>query len=179
MTTMVSPAEFVAHFHAIVRAEEKQLDDLWWTSNPGYTEKFLAPPAGIFPQIANGLGFEYRREKARMDAMLYEPINGVRRISVAVEHEHDADKTDHNELWRLSLLNVPLKVLVTYPNYGEQALLLSRYANVIQAADLFQDFDRLRRQLVVFGFSDEPGAPIDWRYYSYSKTGFVPMEVKG
>ncbi|MEX0682586.1 MAG: hypothetical protein WD472_03935 [Dehalococcoidia bacterium] len=126
--------------------------------------------------MADGLKPQYRREKARMDAMLYQPVNGCRAISVAIEHEHNAE-TAQNEAWRLSLLNSPLKVLVTYPEYGEGALLLNSYATVLEAVDTFRDFHKFRRQLVVFGFSEYSAKSIEWQYYLYSRAGFTRCEV--
>ncbi|MCH8052113.1 MAG: hypothetical protein IIC86_08860 [Chloroflexi bacterium] len=176
MTTLVSPEQFVKVFREVAGREESDLYKLWWSSNKKYTDKFLAPHAGVMAEVAGLLDLEYRREKVRMDAMLYKPVNGVRAVLVAVEHENAAE-TAKDEAWRLSLLNVPLKVLFTYPEHGEEALLLGEYARVLSDANVFGQFDGLRRQLVIFGFADESDRTIDWRSYLHSDKGFVSLEA--
>jgi hypothetical protein len=172
MTKVVSPEEFVQAFDAVVSGMEKQLLREWLDQTK-YTATFFTPQVGVLPQVASQLGFEYHREVGRVDAIFYQPLNGVKRVSVAIEHEHWAEGT-RREAWTLSMWNVPLKVLITYPEPGEEQLLLDSYVPVFEATDLFQDFHNVKRQLMIFGFADES---VDWRYYVYSKTGFVRLGV--
>jgi len=177
MGKIISPEEFVKTFREVAGYREKELFKLWWSSNAKYTDRILTNQGGVLAEVSKRLELEYRQEKVRMDAMLYQPINGVRAISVAVEHENDGDSS-FDEMWRLSLLNVPLKVLITYPSHGEEALMLGRYANIAEALDVYGDFHVQRRQLVIFGFSDYPNRSIEWRCYVLSPNGFMRMEVK-
>jgi len=172
MIRIVTPEQFVDAFDAVVRRREKELRKLWWEPRK-YTMNFLAPQVGVLPQVASDLGLKYRREIGRVDAMFYQPVNGVRAVSIAVEHEQSAEGA-RREAWTLSLLNVPLKVLVTYPEPGDEDEVLDSYATVLEATDIFHDFDTLKRQVVVFGFGDRG---IEWHYYVNSRSGFVPLKV--
>jgi hypothetical protein len=174
MTETVSPAQFIQAFRQIAVGEEKDLYGLWWKLKK-YTEKFLAPPGGVMAQVAQLLGLQYLREKVRVDAMLYRPANGFPAVLVAVEHEHDAESA-HSEIWKLSLLNSPLKVLVTYPENGQEALLLDRYAGVLKAVDVCGDAPTRRQQLVIFGFADQSERSVEWRSYLYGESGFKLTE---
>jgi len=77
---------------------------------------------------------------------------------------------------KLQSFNVPLKVLITYAAEGtETDSLLQRYEKVMSAADVFNDFDTLRKQLVIFG---TPNTVREWRFYAYESDGFVLMLPK-
>ena len=74
---------------------------------------------------------------------------------------------------KLQLFNAPLKVLITYADEGAGTeTLLRRYEKIIGAADVFDDFTTLRRQLVILG---TPKTVRKWRFYAYESDGFVLM----
>jgi hypothetical protein len=173
MPTFVSYDRFVNTFREVAGGVEEQLLEQWLEQKK-YTDTFLLPGTGVLPRIAARLGLEYQREVGRVDAIFYAPVDGNKSVSVAVEHEHIAATTSQ-EMWSLSLLNVPLKVLITYPNEGDERRLLDSYLQVFRAADIFNDFCDLRRQLVIFGCADDS---VTWRFYVYSGTGFTPFEVR-
>jgi len=78
------------------------------------------------------------------------------------------------EINKLQLFNVPLKVLITYQP-GNLDALLTKYAKMVQAADVFNDFSTLRRQLVIFGFCE--GGKARWRAFLYGDGVFREHNV--
>jgi hypothetical protein len=136
----------------------------------------------ILPKVARHLGLlAWGKEYCTLDAIFYEEretqqvrANAMyaRWISAAIEHERDA-RTTYREMNKLQLFNVPLKVLITYAAEGAEAdSLLRSYEGIIRAADVFDDFATLRRQLVIFG---TPGTAREWRFFAYESDGFVHM----
>ena len=96
----------------------------------------------------------------------------VKAISVAIEHENKA-ALSCEEMHKLQLLNVPLKVLITYPSGTAQGdKLLAQYADIITGADWFGDIATHRRQLVIFG-----EAMNRWRFYAYGHRGFARLDA--
>jgi len=64
-----------------------------------------------------------------------------------------------------------LKVLITYAQDSTvRNFHLTRYAKIVQGADLFGDFATLRRQLVIFG--SIANDVITWHFYAYESSGF-------
>ena len=183
MKRIVGPDEFVAAFDSIVRTRESDVASLWepWDAK-GYTRLFLEPERGILQQVAGTLGLRYVTPYWTVDAVFYERPDTVhfppdwniaQFAAVALEHENDA-KTSHYEANKLSLFNVPLKVLITYPNGpSDEDSLLTSYADILRASDVFNDFTSLRRQVVAFARKD---GTISWRYFVYADDDFVPLE---
>jgi hypothetical protein len=96
----------------------------------------------------------------------------VKAISVAIEHENNP-ALSCEEMHKLQLLNVPLKVPITYPSdsaWGDR--LLAQYEEIITGADWFGDIATLRRQLVIFG-----EARNRWRFYAYGDGGFARLDA--
>ena len=173
---LTTPEDFKEAFVSVVRPIDKQLRDLWDTA-PKYTEKMIA----IMPEIAKAAGLEaYNGEYYYLDTIFYErkdtkyfPANTtyVEYIAVAVEHENQASGTAV-EINKLQLFNTPLKVLITYPGNDAKGL-LERYSDIMRRADVFGDFSRFRRQLVVFGTYDDLG--IVWTFFKFNGDNFTEM----
>ncbi len=136
----------------------------------------------ILPRVARHLGLlAWGREYCTLDGIFYEEretqqgrANAMyaKWISVALEHERDARST-YRGLNKLQLFNAPLKVLITYAAEGADTnSLLTSYERIIRAADVFDDFATLRRQLVILG---TPGTAREWRFFAYESDGFVHM----
>ena len=141
--------------------------------------------SAIFPKIAKQLGLSaWNKEYYTLDGMFYEERGTnssgnytayAQWISVALEHAAKASTT-HEEINKLQLFNVALKVLITYAaEGGETDSLLRRYEKIMSAADVFNDFATLKKQLVIFG---TPKTVRDWRFYVYESDGFVLMLPK-
>lgn len=178
---IVSPEEFVAAFGEVVRRRKAEVASSWVNAKQ-YTRLFLDGGQGILQQAAQRLGLRYWTQWWNLDAIFYESADEahfpaewrvVKCLAVAIEHENVPGESP-SEINKLSLINVPLKVLITYPGRSQDDALLSSYAEILGAADIFHDFASLRRQIVAFAFKRHE--MISWRYHVYTDRGFVPVQ---
>ena len=114
-----------------------------WNNDGQFTEVWKKE---IYGKIAANLGMEYSKEYWLIDAGFFKNKESLilkkKRgdfLYVALEHEN-MSANSYEEMNKLSILNVPLKVLITYP-YGEKAegqekedVLLENYARQIRDA---------------------------------------------
>ena len=130
---------------------------------------------GLMESIAQQLHLDYVREFYGYDAVFHrgkvsyggQAIRGRRtapgEISVALEHENDPETSQH-ELYKLSLLAVPLKVLVTYPlDYGHVSELLESYISVLKLPPV----NWIGTLLIIFGLPSQYPAFASWLAYVY------------
>lgn len=138
--------------------------------------------ADLYPRIARHLRLlSWGKEYYTLDGAFYEERETeyvrsnaayAKWICVAIAHESDVRST-YKEMNKLQLFNVPLKVLISYAAEGfETDLLLRKYEKILQAADVYDDFATMRRQLLILG---TPKTAKDWRFYAYEADGFVYM----
>ena len=157
--THISPERFYSSFEAVAREYQPQLTQCW-NSCPQYTALIRGQ---FLPALSKRLDLCcYGEDYYTLDAIFYSKADTTHfpsqwvyaeSISVALEHEHDANGT-FTEMHKLQLFNCPLKVLITYPysrGKNEAARLLESYADIVARADVFNDISTLRRQLVIFG----------------------------
>lgn len=176
---IISPREFRNAFVAVLKAENASFREA-----VGFEPKSYAyfMRSTIFPRIAKQLGLlAWNKDYFALDGMFYEErctdnfghyTPYAKWISVALGHETRASATDE-AIVKLQLFNAPLKVLIAYAAEGpETDALLRKYEGIMSAADVFNDFAGLRRQLVIFG---TPKTVRDWRFYAYESDGFVLM----
>lgn len=172
----ITPEHFKDAFLSAIKARESELTSFWakdYYSQPkvgSYTAYFLNV---ILRDVAEKLRLAvWPRDYYTLDAVLYQEADTVnfpyetyaKSISVAIEHEHYA-KDAHREINKLQLFNAPLKVLFVYSSIqSERQELLRKWANMIQEADVFEEFSNTKKQLVIFGTSV---APIEWFFYCY------------
>jgi hypothetical protein len=175
----ITPREFRNAFVAVMKAEHENFRTAVGFEPKSYNY-FMR--SAIFPKIAKHLGLlAWNKEYYTLNGMFYEE-RGTNKsgnytayaqwISVALEHESKASKTP-DEINKLQLFNAPLKVLITYAAEGDETdSLLRSYESIMSAADVFNDFASLRKQLVIFG---TPRTVREWRFYAYESDGFVLM----
>jgi hypothetical protein len=148
---VVSPEAFASEFCKGVSAEQNALDALLGRANE-YTSHVLN---AVLQPVASALGYscEYEYGLWRLDGVFF-PKDGPRGdyFHVAVEHENVGDRAVQ-ELLKLSLLNIPLKVLITYAYHEPQNLgrYLADLSTRIASMDYFGDFAHKRRQLLILG----------------------------
>jgi hypothetical protein len=169
-----SPSEFYSAFLKVVQPQELMLAEAW--EKP---RQYTALMFSLFPPIAEALGFCcYLGNYFYLDTIFYKekditnfPSHWTYAsfISVAVEHENECAGTAQ-EMNKLQLFNAPLKVLITYPYKRNSDSLLGRYAEIISAADVFDDISTLRRQLVIFGWKE--GQNVGWKGFEYAQGSF-------
>lgn len=175
----ITPREFRNAFMAVMKSEQDTLRTAAGFESKSYTY-FMR--SNIFPKIARNLGLlAWNREYYALDGMFYEErgrdhsgkyTTYAKWISVALEHETRPANTLES-IAKLQMFNAPLKVLITYAAEGvESDSLLLRYGTVIGESDIFNDFSRLRQQLVILG---TPRTLRDWRFHVYESDGFVLM----
>jgi hypothetical protein len=175
----ITPRDFRNAFVAVMKAEYDN-----FRTAVGFESKSYAyfMRSSIFPKIAKHLGLlAWNKEYFTLDGMFYEERGTdklgnytayAKWVSVALQHESLASKT-HEDINKLQLFNVPLKVLITYAREGSEAdALLRKYEAIMSAADVYDDFATLRQQLVIFG---TPKTVREWRFYVYESDGFVLM----
>jgi len=174
---IVSPELFKQRFLEAVCLFESRLVAAWG-SGEAYSQLFQRddPQGGLFRAIAERLGLKYCDEYFKFDAVLYErperrllEQKRTECILVAIEHETQA-QTSIEEMNKLAILNAPLKVLITYEERQKQAEYLGTYAEMLHAADVFEDFGTLRRHLVIFG--DRRGQKINWSFHLFNGNSF-------
>jgi len=135
----------------VVSAEQNALDALLGRANE-YTSHVLK---AVLQPIASALDYscEYEFGPWRLDSVFFpkdEPRSAY--FHVAVEHEN-VGRGAVQELLKLSLLNVPLKVLITYAYHEPENLrrYLADLSTRIALMDYFGDFADKRRQLLILG----------------------------
>lgn len=155
---IVSPIQFKQAFLKVaVKYEQEILHN--WSNRKYYTDILIRK--NDLPQIAQELGLKSysERDYYYLDAILYEEKDTdhfpevstyAKYITVAIEHEHDASGTV-TEIYKLQLFNTPLKILITYATKNGTEVLLKKYAQIMEGADVFSDFSTQKRQLVIFG----------------------------
>lgn len=175
----ITPKDFRNAFEEVMKSER----DAFRTAvgfEPKSYNYFIR--SNILPKIARSLGLlSWNKDYYSLEAMFYEERGTdnlgnhapyAKWISVALEHENSGQKS-HALMNKLQLFNAPLKVLITYADEGaDTETLLRRYEKIIGAADVFDDFTTLRRQLVILG---TPKTVRKWRFYAYESDGFVLM----
>jgi len=154
---MISAEAFIKVFFEVIKKEQNNLDaklgrvDKNRSRTELYTEYMMDT---VLTAIAEKLDCRYEKEKYKLDAVYYsKKENSNRYFHVAIEHENYGGHA-HEELEKLSLFNVPLKVLITYLYYGEDNVedYLERTAKpIISEMDYFKDFADKRRQLLIIG----------------------------
>lgn len=119
-----------------------------WQSATAYTSLFLDESGsnggpGFLRRVAGSLGLNFvEQEYFRIDAVFFNERwdgeflgpNWAKRILVAFEHENDW-RSSAQEMSKLALLDVPLKVLVTFSRSDDEATeLLDQFDKIIRAA---------------------------------------------
>jgi hypothetical protein len=170
-----SPLDFYQAFLQVVEAEELKVKERW--DNP--REYTTLMRSSLFPQIAEKLCLQcYPDDYYYLDAIFYREKDAqnfasyttyATSISVALEHENVPEDTAV-EMNKLQLFSAPLKVLITYPARKNFDLLLTKYAGIIKAADVFDDISTLRRQLVIFGSLENDR--VRWEGFEYYQGSF-------
>jgi hypothetical protein len=175
----VTPREFRNAFAAVMKSERDGFRTAVGFEIKSYNYYVRS---NIFPKIAKHLGLlSWRKEYYTLGGMFYEErgtdhagnhATYAKWISVALEHENTGSNS-FETMNRLQLFNTPLKVMITYAAEGiETDLLLRKYETIMGAADMFNDFATLRRQLLILGTPKTVG---EWRFYAYECDGFVLM----
>ncbi len=173
----VTPRDFRNAFMAVMKSEH-----IAFRTAVGFEPKSYAyfVRSTILPRIAKHLGLlTWNKEYYGIDSMFYEEratdsfgnyAAFAKWVAAALEHERVAARSLET-MHKLQLLNVPLKVLLTYAAVGEETeSLLRKYHAIIDDSDVFKDTATLRQQLVIFG---SPKTMREWRFYVYERDGFV------
>lgn len=160
-TDFTDPVAFYQLFREVVAdpAHDEQLKSLWRES----TEYTAYVTTAIYPALAKKSDLRnHDKTYWTIDCILFDKWDEehfnkdtqyAKRVYVAIEHENDW-RHSATEMNKLQLLNVPLRVLITYPNSDkERDKLIDRYKTIIQTAhELFNETDSTRRTLVIFGY---------------------------
>ena len=187
---IISPQEFKKHFGAVLSANGDKLVKHW----DCFKKTTAVWTEIIYPKIAEELGsLIHCTEYMNFDAVFFakeddcvkKPVRHYlypQYFSVVMEHENDSN-TSFEEMNKLSLINAPLKVLVTYPKQGgapaqeKEKTLLDNYTKQVKNADVFGDFKDKRCQMVVFG--RKKNDTIRWKYYLFNGAKFALYKNKG
>ena len=185
--TIISPSQFKAALQSVLEnpAMNKRLYDLWHTSKE-YTSVWDDRDDGVYRQLADALGLRFKREHyGHIDAVLYKNHypdfpTSVDFFSVVIEHEN-IHGISWQEMEKLTVLNSPLKVVVTYPYESDYpaADVLADYAKQIAAIDkVWSNHSAEQRYIAVFASEINPESEQDmrWEYHLYEKGKFVKMD---
>ena len=178
---VVTPDEFKAAFLEIVSAHEDALVARWSRFGE-YTKYFMGPKTGcgLIHKIARRLVLECHKEYWHIDAIFCKCLDKThfrnpnatyaKSVAVAFEHENNSDSSNE-EMNKLSIIDAPLKVLVTYYRSDQcRDKHLEEYAEILGEADGFSDFSTSRKHMVVFGHREHDRAL--WSFYVYAKGKF-------
>jgi hypothetical protein len=135
---VIPPEEFATEFRTLMAAHQVQLDFLC-----GRKQEYTAHVIDIvLPAIASSLNYICRPQHRTLDAVFF-PVDAASRhlFHVAIEHEN-VGRCAAEELVKLCLFNVPLKVLISYTYHEDSNLqrFLSHLAAQMVAMDYFHDF---------------------------------------
>lgn len=176
---MITPAEFVAKFEAVLSQPEYRsgLSDNW-RNGKQWGKVLCGDEAGVLCLVATALKLKYKSEYMKIDGVMLTSVeiggHSVDSLAVALEDEGLAAHSTW-EMNKLALLDVPLKVLITYPKKNKEHLtqdsLLNHYAAVLQALNAFGDLGNRAAYLVIFAGRDEEKV-IHWEYFEYFDHGF-------
>lgn len=177
----ISPEKFKEIFLEIVGRNAAKLIS-FWNNSKNYTQKMVADNDSIIRQIAGKLNLNCIIEYWSIDTVYFEKLHTkyyrpdskfAQYLNIVLEHENNGN-TAHEEINKLSLFNVPLKVLITYSdNSSKTTGLLKDFADIINKADIFSDFSTLKKQLVIIGYIKEK--KLNWDFYIYKDERFVPL----
>ncbi len=190
---VVQPSDFAAAFSKVVKKRKRQVDQFWnpWNAK-SYTALFLDNDDSILRDVARRLHLKFKGPWWTLDGIFYEEVDidfpsgwdMAKFISVAIEHENFSGRAAY-QTNKLSIFNAPLKVLITYPassgkrGQDKSQLLLNRCGDVVDGADVFRDFSRSRRQMIILGdddvSEDNPSGTLRFRYYVYDHKTFVEV----
>ena len=172
-TDFTDPVAFYQLFREVVAdpAHDEQLKSLWRES----TEYTAYVTTAIYPALAKKSDLRnHDKTYWTIDCILFDEWDNTfqyaqyaKRVYVAIEHENDW-RHSATEINKLQLLNVPLRVLITYPNSDkERDKLIGQYNKIIhESHELFNETDSTRRTLVIFGYR-HPNF-IEWTAYHYT-----------
>lgn len=176
---IVTPQDFKGAFLSASSELNSKLIGCW----KDYTEYTSFFRAEFLKSVAMRLGKKcYGFDYYSIDAIFYDEQDTeyfpkesfyVKNISVAIEHENDA-ALSHEEIHKLQLFNASLKVLVIYSKKKDQIeRLLEEFSRMIRSADIFGDFSKKRKQLVIIG--SKQGETVSWIFKLYKHGSFVNL----
>jgi hypothetical protein len=173
---IITPQQFKDAFLDVLREKEPQVVSMWEAAYTDYTSTIRECLQAVAERLQLHI---YNRDYYTLDAIYYEEMDlehfgedstYVKYISIALEHENRLIGTEA-EINKLQLLNTPLKVLITYADGDAKYHYLSKYAKIIENADVFDDVSTTKKQLVIFGSCD--GKITEWSFHLYQQGGFV------
>ena len=173
---IITPREFLRAFEKTIAQNTGALVSNW-LSNSTYTSLWKKPGSGIYFQLADKMGLSAISEYWSLDAVFFKTLdktihngNYAKNLWVVMEHENSG-RDSIQEMNKLSIIDSPLKVLVTYAeSEGERQSLLGKYKEILSESDTFGDLGSQRKHLVVFG--ELKGDVIKWHPRLFNGTGF-------
>lgn len=180
---LITPEAFKAAFLKIIKYRQEELFSPW-DDKTRYTQIMLGGESSLFGKMAAQLGFRYCTEYWFIDAVYYteadqeHPHVYAKGISAAIEHEIDR-KSIYNELYKLTIINTPLRVLVTYPasrGDSDEAGIVDYCNKIVRGADILGDSGNSRHFLIVLGCVDNPEPnQWRWRFFKFGASGFTEL----
>jgi hypothetical protein len=167
---VIGPYEFKDAFDKVGRARTAELIQNW-NSGAAHTRLMLDV---ILAETAKILSLHYGHDYYTLDAIMYDKKDTahfpnenqlyVEYLAVAIEHENKSPAFP--EIHKLQLFNAPLKVIIDY-----STRYLADYTDIVQKADVFDDFSTQRRVLLIVG--ERTTADVRWDYYTYHNKKFL------
>ena len=181
-TDIVNPDQFFRQFVLLANNNASQIAATWSNASL-YSKLWLDHKTGLVFSLAQSFGLNCSIEYWTIDAVMFKELDSehlsnrgryAKSLAIAVEHENNS-KSSHEEINKLSIIDAPLRVLITYAEPADQKTLLEQYAKQLQAADTFNDFATKRKILVIFGHLDGPTAK--WAGLVYDGGEFTSLEI--
>lgn len=185
---IITPAEFKAAFIKVVESQEfkHNLFTEWKSGDKKFTDIMLGEKGGggekvgVIAKTAVEINplLKCYDEYFKIDSIYYwnkklqekdKKATWADYIAAAIEVENVYWKS-YEECSKLSIINSPLRVLITYPDEKNKEGLLDEYSYILGRADVFGDFADRRRFLAVFG--EQKGSGVEWTFHVFNGNGF-------
>ncbi|RJQ74158.1 MAG: hypothetical protein C4519_17180 [Desulfobacteraceae bacterium] len=177
---IIEPEAFKAQFEAAVKVLEQRIIGTRLGSHD-LTRLFVGPE-GVLELVAKRLELTPMAEYYKYDMVMfaekdtehfYEQQTYAKVLNVVVEHELKWGMSVE-EMNKLTQVNAPLRVLITYPNSEEeQEVIIRKFEKILRYADWAGDIATSRQVLIICGGVDENRTY--WDFYTYQNTGLVKI----
>ncbi len=177
---VITPEQFKDAFVSIISEKRSEFVKAYGNADRG-RELMFDDSDGILWHVASTLHVSYQRNYRTIDGIFHKPgstaeghedPSSVKSILAGLRYEDDPTSVDG--IINLSLLNVPLKVLITCRS-KEIMKILDRYAQVLSRADIFEDFALSRKQMIIFSHVQDDR--LFWLYFVYNGRNFDRLQV--
>ena len=159
-----------------------------WTSATALTAAVGSGDDSVLANVAKRMELRRVQEYYSLDHAFYLPRdklevlpesdNWIRRFQIVVEHENKFDMKLLQEVSRLLMVDVRLRVLITYYPDSEKFFnqILTKIFQAIQGDDRSQQFSHDRSFLILVGSANYDESRLSWLPLLYGTNSWTPLQ---